>query len=246
MIWVDTSQAKNVKVNSVFAVKIDFSGQSITIVSLPKDLLVSGKSLAALNIKETRIGQVYEYVASNAVGPLDQVKISAVTLTSQVIQENFQFRSSNYLIFDTPLLLKLIEDIGGIEIILPADYQDLKKGGQILNSSQVEKYIKDASPSEHARQERILWVLDALRYQLLSSSSQPVLTRLIQQVKPQVFTNPDIIDLKPECLAAYADLDRVKFETVDSSLYAVQPDGSLKPSLNEITRFLLANLGFTP
>jgi len=243
IVWAESKLASKENIYSMMITKLDFASRSITVIQLPTNLLLSGKTLTAINIKELQIAQVYEYVAIHGLGNPLQVKLSAANLVGQVLQDNFGFAVPNQMIIDTTSMFSLVDKLGGIEIVLPEDHADLKKGGQILNSQQIDMYLFEKIISEKTRTSRISLVLDALRHQLLGSNSRSNLIELFQDIRKEVLVNPDIIQISADCLVDFLDPDRVKFEGIDPGFFVTQPDGSLKIAGDQYARFLQANLG---
>jgi LCP family protein required for cell wall assembly len=172
--------------DAIRMVKVDFRDGSVSMVSIPRDLMVAVPALHSMGIYETRLKMVYAY------GNEYDVPGGGASLLAQILYSNFGFKIDHYVILNFGAFVLGVESIGGIDVEIPREVGNYSAGTIHMNGSQALDYarLRDQAgedTSDAARRERQTQVLFAIQKKVFVPEMLPMipkmLSRLVQIVK---------------------------------------------------------------
>ena len=234
--------------------KVDFSGNKVSIYSLSRDLWVdtTGVGLTNPNIDATRLGMVYYEgrIRSSQFAEMDTV-VDGTRMTAKMLEKNFSLHTDHYLTIDLNHLGNMVDAIGGLPINIPATITDpyigmvIQAGQQTLSGAQVVAYARAIPDSDFNRIQRNNQILNALRQKLLDPTIFAKLPDLYTQFKSVIATDLSIEQINHlVCLFKGAPENSIIMDSVKPEWTSPGPQGSLLwNSSNVLTR--LKELGLT-
>jgi LCP family protein required for cell wall assembly len=187
------------------AVRADFSGSGVRMLSVPRDLWVSIPNLAAQGITENRVNTAYAY------GNYFQLPGGGPTLMADTLRQDLGLEFDHYLVVNFAAVEAGVNAIGGLDLDLPTDIDGtpqglpyFKAGLNHMEGATLLQYIRVRYiDSDLYRIDRQNQVLLAVRAKLLSPEVVPAIPGLVQALSELVLT-----DLSPAQLANLACLGR--------------------------------------
>jgi anionic cell wall polymer biosynthesis LytR-Cps2A-Psr (LCP) family protein len=131
----------------------------------------------------------------------DNDTVAATNLLAQTLADNFGTAPNHYVTAYESSFATVVDALGGIDVVMPADFEVFKAGVHHLDGAQTVHYLTSMTspgiPTETARMERHRAVLVALREKALSPGILQALPELWQ-----VFATSEVIktDLSPQQL----------------------------------------------
>jgi polyisoprenyl-teichoic acid--peptidoglycan teichoic acid transferase len=169
--------------DSLLLLHLDPNQRSLNVLSVPRDTQVEIPSLGL-----TKINQ-----ANPSGGPALTGKVISDTLGGVTIDR--------YVRFSTDAFRELIDQVGGIEVNVPADmnyedktqklYIDLKRGQQTLDGNKAEQFarFRNDNLGDIGRVQRQQTLLKALREKLSSPMMLPRIPGIVQRMQKYIDTN---------------------------------------------------------
>lgn len=207
--------------------RIDFATPSVSLLAVPRDMVVRIPGLTEHRILDGRINSAYTYGFQYGVdggGP---------SLLAQTLAQNFNLQVDHYVIASYGVIEDGVNAIGGVEVEIPEsiaeDVPMFSPGLQTLNGTEVVVYarIRDetSDPRDTLRVERQTDLLFAIRDKLLSSSILPEVPALASALAKNVLT-----DLTPAeistlvCVGPEIDIDDIDLVYFGDDTYEYQID----------------------
>lgn len=172
--------------DAIRIVKVDFRDASISMVAIPRDLMVAVPALHSQGIYQVRLKKVYAY------GNEYNIPGGGTSLVAQTLNNNFGFKVDHYVTLNFWSFILGVESIGGIDITIPEDTGYFKAGTRHMNGWQALDYarLRDQAgedTSDASRRERQTQVLFAIQQKAFSPEVLPkipgVVSHLLQAVK---------------------------------------------------------------
>jgi LCP family protein required for cell wall assembly len=219
-------------------IKVDFSEKKVKAFTFFRDLLLATPSLKATYIfDQNRLGRVYQDVLDKEKGKLDADYL-ATNADAQTIYDNFALVADHYVTFKESMPWQIIDILGGIEVVLPADFHfesdftlDLKAGKQIFYGDTAQKYMRalHTAVMEWDRTDRQNIVLQGI----LKKIKDPTVVAKIPELY-KLFLEGMVTDLTPEqilsmaCLASQLDWDKdITLDEMAKEEVIIQADDSI-------------------
>jgi len=183
--------------DAIRIVRVDFRDGSISMLSIPRDLMVAVPNLESEGLYQARLKIVYSY------GYEYDVQGGGASLLAQALSSNFGFEIDHYVILNYWAFVLGIESIGGISIDIPSQAGYYSPGYRHLNGWQALDYarLRDSAGednSDAARRERQTQVLFAIQETAFSKEILPKLPQVTSHLLKAVRT-----DLTNEQISQY-------------------------------------------
>ena len=231
--------------------KVDFDQNLISVVSIPRDLWVSGPLLASKGYQGYRLGETYQLFKQTASGSHTQVMSVATTSLAQIIYENFGLIPDHYFTVDFSTYTTMIDTIGGIDVDVHNAFDARKvgfthyfqPGMSHFNGALTVEYVRGFD-NEWNRQQRQNEVIEAIRKKLLEPANVLRIPSLISQ-----FSNSVTTSLSPEqiveltCMLKTLPSDRILFYAVGPDMVNAGQGNLLNPNTEKIRNFFRDTLG---
>lgn len=224
--------------DAIRLVKLDFDQKKITLFAFQRDLRLPTTGLeAAYEIKEYRLGPIYELVREKEGNVTPDADVKATNAVAQVLYDNFEITPDHYVTIEENVLADMITTVDGIEVDVPeaieSDFLTLKAGKQKMagpTAMLYSRYLKNgyASEDEWARLDRQLIVFTGLRDKLITPAVFPKVPELYQNVRESLVT-----DLSPEmiinlaCVAQQLDRFEITNQTIDRDQLEIFADETM-------------------
>jgi LCP family protein required for cell wall assembly len=206
---------------------LDFVTPSVSLLAVPRDMIVRIPGLAQHRIIDGRVNSAYAY------GFQYRVDGGGPSLLAQTISQNFNIQVDHYVIASYGVIEDGVNAIGGIELEIPEqiaeDVPMFSPGLQTLNGAEVVEYarIRDetSDPRDTLRVERQTDLLFAIRRKLLSPSILPEVPGLARSLAENVLT-----DLTPSeistlvCVGPKIEIENIDLVYFDDTMYEYQID----------------------
>lgn len=111
--------------DAIRLVRVDFTGQSIQSLSIPRDFYLEIPDVAAYGIKKGRINAAYGY------GEYFEGKDAGVRFVVNTLNYNFGVNFDEYLVVHLLTIEKYIDKVGGLDITLEKTVDGRKDGYQL-------------------------------------------------------------------------------------------------------------------
>ena len=218
--------------DAIRVMKVDFSNQSVDVLTIPRDLVVQLNGIAPDNQGENAIGEAY-WFEKEAIDGTDKEKVEKATnFLAQTLVDNFNLESNHYLTLQLDSIEAMVDAIGGVEIFLPTEIVSERDmvfpaGKQVLNGEQATEFLRTKLPGgDAARADRQTLFLDASQDQVLSTGTIVKAPELFEQFQEAITT-----DLSPKLITDMVCL--MEKVTPASTKYYVIPNDMV--SLDEET-----------
>jgi LCP family protein required for cell wall assembly len=213
--------------DSIRIARLDFVTPSVSLLAVPRDMIVSIPGLAQHRIIDGRVNSAYAY------GFQYRVDGGGPSLLAQTLTQNFNIQIDHYVIASYGVIEDGINAIGGVEVEIPEsiaeDVPMFSPGFQTLDGAQVVEYarIRDetSDPRDTLRVQRQTDLLLAIRDKIMSPSVLPEVPALARSLAENVLT-----DLTPSeistlvCIGPKIDLEDIDLVYFDDSMYEYQID----------------------
>jgi len=232
--------------DAVRIIKVDFDAQRITFVTFSRDLVVPAAVLGDPSHSQAPLGLIFYYAKQASSGTSTQKNAAAAKVMAQVMMEDFGVGLTNYAAFQMDQVAVLIDEIGGVDINIPAAITTehdvhYSAGQQTLSGALSTEYVRFLNPGgESARTARQNAFIQALFAKVTNISILPHIPALLAE-----YQNAVITDLSPEqlvnltCLVEKTPQANVSFASVDTPALVVNN----VPNLAAIKTFLTLTLG---
>ena len=216
--------------DAIRLVRVDFRDATISMVSIPRDLMVAVPGLQAEGIYEARLNIVYAY------GNEYDVPGGGASLLAQALYTNFGFQVDHYVVLNFWSFILGVESIGGIDIEIPENVGPYTSGAKHMNGFQALEYARLRSfagedTSDASRRERQTQVLLAIQKKVFSGETLPKIPQLLSHLLQAVKT-----DLTSEQISEYVCLaekiTRVENAELNSDYYLLEIDAGGRERLS--------------
>lgn len=233
-------------------IRVDFSGKTIRVIAIPRDLWVRTPVLSFQNTEYSRLGLVYYNMEQATTGNSQQKANAGVYAVAQTLFDNFTIMPNHFFAVDMSYAAKAIDEIGGIKVNIPrvitSSGFSFKPGPQILYGQLALAYSRYLPSIElnagWDRLERQDLILTALRERLLEPANFVKIPTLIEKFKENY-----VSDLTPElisslvCMLTEVPVDQIEFlEITPEMITGPGPDTSMIPDVGKVNRFLQEQL----
>jgi LCP family protein required for cell wall assembly len=213
--------------DSIRIARLDFVTPSVSLLAVPRDMIVNIPGLERHRIIDGRVNSAYAY------GFQYRVDGGGPSLLAQTLAQNFNIEVDHYIIASYAVIEDGINAIGGVEVEIPEsiaqDVPMFSPGLQTLDGAQVVEYarIRDetSDPRDTLRVQRQTDLLFAIRDKVMSPSVLPEVPALARSLAQNVLT-----DLTPAeistlvCIGPKIDLEDIDLVYFDESMYEYQID----------------------
>jgi LCP family protein required for cell wall assembly len=216
--------------DAIRIVRVDFRDGSVSMLSIPRDLMVAVPNLESESIYQERLKIIYSY------GYEYEVPGGGPSLLAQSLSSNFGFQIDHYVILNYWAFVLGIESIGGITINIPKQAGYYTPGTRHLNGWQALDYarLRDSAgedTSDAARRERQTAVLFAIQEKVFSkeefSKLPEVSTHLMKAIRTDL-TSEEISQYL--CLAE--NVTSVESQELNPDFYTLELDAYGKELLS--------------
>lgn len=177
ILGLDGRTGVNDRADTIILASVDGEANEVQLLSIPRDTRVKIKG------GWDKINAAYAY--------------GGVDLTQETLTEFLDIGIDRYIIVDFNSLVKLVDEIGGIDIdvpvrmYVPLEGIDLEPGQQHLNGEQVLAYsrFRGTSEGDIGRVKRQQQVIQLLAEKVLTPQNIPRLPQLVTDFKDEVKTD---------------------------------------------------------
>ncbi len=233
--------------------RVDFSNQTVRIISIPRDLGVATPHLANLNIAYSPLGLVFYRIEQNTTGSKAEQETAATNAVAQVLYDNFGVVSDHYILYDMYQFADVVDDLGGLDINVPSDFSasgiSFHAGQQHMDGKTALNYARLMNGPEinngWDRFSRQNLVMISAWNKLLEPANLGKIPGLVEEYGKDAVTDlspAQIVDLS--CLATKLTRDQIILTGIDQSMVTGPgPETSMLPDIQKITAFLARAAG---
>jgi LCP family protein required for cell wall assembly len=214
--------------DAIRIVRIDFVNPSITILPIPRDLLVPIPGMAEHGVGSNRIKTAYAY-GNRYLGPGGGPNLLAETLFV-----NFGTRIDHYAVANFDAFKQSVDAVGGVDLYFEEAFDvdedgiaDFPQGLNHLDGEAALRYAR-ARPEDATdlyRIERQTELIKAIQAKLLSPQIFPSLPRLIRSISALALTDLSPSDISTLlCIAQRVETEHIRSVTLDQSMYSSEID----------------------
>jgi LCP family protein required for cell wall assembly len=236
--------------------RLDYAHQSITVISLPRDLWVEIPFIyERYGDSHGKINQAYLF-GSPGMGYMDLSDGSSnpaggPMMLALAVQQNFGLRVDHYGTVKLDVFADMIDAIGGIDIDLPEAVDDAGENGSTGLFFTAGPHHFDGETAmlfarirykytDFKRQDNQSLVLQAIRAKLLSPAVLPRLPALIDTFKDDVITDLSVDQLlQAACLVQSIGADQIVLSQLPKEIYSAGWEFSY--TLNGMTNVVQAD-----
>ena len=166
LIAVDKEESNRIHpINFIRLVNLNPSEQKISVFAVSQNYFVSGQMLDRLNIPESQLGEVFNYVIKNATGKPSDIQFVASNYLARSLFDAFGFVPSHFITFDVDSTLS---------VILDSDTINLPVSETRLSSTEIADYILSAQKSDENYTKSQNAILLALLEYLQENNSETI------------------------------------------------------------------------
>ncbi|HAY84305.1 MAG TPA: hypothetical protein DCY42_05110 [Chloroflexi bacterium] len=174
--------------DAIRMVKVDFRDASISMLVIPRDLMVAVPPLHSQGIYQERLKKIYAY------GNEYKIPGGGASLVAQTLNSNFGFQVDHYVTLNFWSFVLGVESIGGIDLEIPKDAGYYSAGQRHLNGWQALDYarLRDQAgedTSDASRRQRQTQVLFAIQQKAFSPEVLPKIPSLLSHLLKAVKTD---------------------------------------------------------
>ena len=237
---------------SIRLARVDFSNQTVRIISIPRDLGVATPHLANLNIAYSPLGLVFYRIEQNTTGSKAEQETAATNAVAQALYDNFGVVSDHYILYDMYQFADVVDDLGGLDINVPSDFSasgiSFHAGQQHMDGKTALNYARLINGPEinngWDRFSRQNLVMISAWNKLLEPANLAKIPGLVEEYSKDAVTDlspAQIVDLS--CLATKLSRDQIVLTGIDQSMVTGPgPETSMLPDIQKITAFLAQQL----
>ncbi len=226
-IWVPPYGA-----DAVRYVVVDFNHSEISMFDFYRDLVLDTPSLDKdYGVSESQLGEVYTVVTSqveNTDEEPNKADMAATNAVAQTIFDNFQVKPDHYATLDEDVLWEVIDDLGGIEVNVPAavtiDGTTIQAGEQTFDGETAQFYMRYLPETEAAwnRTDRQNVVLRGLRAKLTQIDTATKIPALYDTFKSNVITDLSLEQINSLiCMIQEVPIDDVAHAAIPRNMVTV-------------------------
>jgi LCP family protein required for cell wall assembly len=214
--------------DAVRVVRVDFQTQSVSILSLPRDMWVRIPGIADHGVREGKLNQAYFY-GTQGMGYYDGSGYGS-GLLALTLQENFGLQVDHYVAVNLYAFRDIVDAMGGVDVYLPSpvyikrygEPKLYKKAGyRHLSGKEAEKVVRARiGIGDFGRIQNQTVVLKAVAAKMLSPANVKHLPTIVKSLIQETQT-----DLSPSeiskliCLAEKVDPDKdISFQEIPQPL----------------------------
>ncbi len=197
---------------AIYVVKIDPNdGAAVNIITFPPSLPVEVDGTTKA-FKLVYHDELYSSLGDN---------LSAINRMAQTLVDNFGITPDHYIVYWEDDLAKIIDELGGLDVTIPAAYGELAAGEHHFDGQTTWLYVasipKPGIPEELPRIERHKHVLKALRAKLLSAEILPDVPKIAKDHMQEQYLKTNLSAtqiLELVSILEQANLEEVEFTVI--------------------------------
>jgi LCP family protein required for cell wall assembly len=237
--------------DAVRLVYVDYDTKTVKIMAFPPDLWVNTSQIPVLKSNNSTLTYTY-YISKSSLSSDERSKMAyATNATAQTIVNNFRYIPENYMTLKQFTFKDLVDDLGGLSIILPeavdgtsSGFGYYNAGAQVMTGQQALDYVRiiesnqPKTQSEWGRFDRQNQVLVALLFEMTQPENLTKLPEIIKEYYQAVVTDltlNQLLDLTCVLSQPGISYQYVEFE---QSLIVSEKAGILVPDSDGVTQFL--------
>lgn len=116
LILEDNLESQNPRVKMVTYLRFDYVEQSITLLSLPSSLIVSGRTISSLNLPDSSLMELYEFTVGNIQRPDLAPDVIGVNAIGRALYENIGIVPDFMFVIMAAEFSELINHIGDLTV----------------------------------------------------------------------------------------------------------------------------------
>jgi LCP family protein required for cell wall assembly len=216
-------------------VRVDFDSRRVSSLMIPRDLWVS---IPGLDEYGEKLEEVYGEVEAEGwddnglPGPFGRINTAyffgevedgpggGMVILKRTLQQNFGLSVDHYLIADMQTVVKMVDLIGGVDVVEPEGVGDFPAGTNHLSGERLLLYIRvREGASDWERSERHNRLAFALSEKLRQPQTLLHLPGLLETFRGEVVTDLNGEQLAAlACLATEIELEDVVFENIEGRM----------------------------
>jgi anionic cell wall polymer biosynthesis LytR-Cps2A-Psr (LCP) family protein len=159
-------------------IKVNFSGEKITIYGIPPELYLSASNLQPYGLAEATLAKAFDHVYSVERSNADATS-RAANAVAQMLNENLGILASHYMVVDIAAVERYANSVGSLDIrvsqTLVNNEFDLQRGWHKMDGALIRKYITTRGIGGYAEWDRMYHQDDVLNaFRAISAQQEPV------------------------------------------------------------------------
>ena len=207
LIAVDKENANRIHpVNFIRLVNLNPSEKNITVFALSQTTQVSGQMLDRLNIEESQLGDVFDYVINNASGDPKDIQYVASNYLAQSLFDAFGFVPNHFVTFDLSTALFTI---------LKTDKIRPAASGELMGAAEIKIFLgQNQGEAENFSARQDLVLISLIKY-LQNNDSETIANAFIKLSGDSVITDLDSSQFSQYfCILDNIDEEMISFSTL--------------------------------
>ena len=208
--------------DAIRVVRIDYRNGALSLLAIPRDLMVSIPGLEKQGIYQERIKMAYAYGYQYETPGLGAV------LVADTLATNFGFHIDHTLTMNFSSFYELVEILGGLEIDVPEDVGQFPAGHYSMSGFQALAYARlrhlaGEDQSDLSRIKRQTQLLYAIRDKVFSPEILPIIPELIPQFLNLVSTDLTLGEIN-RLLCLSRDISTIESIEMGEEYFTIQID----------------------
>lgn len=226
-------------------VGVNYDKKALRVLSMNESLELNTPVFASYQVNTSQIIAVYPRGYKNEIGSELQKQMAGVNAMAQTLYDNFSYKADHYILIHQEPLMKMIDQIGGIDVPVSEAFAQSHKGYAAgmkhFDGAKTFDYISklDTGDSEQERVLRQNQVFGIVLKKVLDISILPRVPNLITAFHESIVTDMSITELvNLACLFSNVPGDQIVLRQIPPEMYTLNASKLFTPDFELISRLI--------